>query len=114
MKNEIQVLVGSRTKVNPSDILMLKADTNYSNIYLVDGSILMSATTLGILEDRLKDFNFYRTHRSTLINLKYMAEIGKYNYDENFESIWIVNNMNIPVARRKMPDFLKTLQKINL
>ena len=114
MKNDIQVIVGGRKKVTPTEILMLKADTNYTTIYLADGSKVLSATTLGILEERLKDFNFYRTHRSTLINLNFMIEIGGYNYTENLEKGWTVNNMNIPVARRKMPDFLKTLQKTKL
>jgi DNA-binding LytR/AlgR family response regulator len=110
MENNLLVHIGGRKSVNPANILMLKADTNYTLIYLNDGSVFLSATTLGILEDRLKGLNFYRTHRSTLINLQYIADY-KSNFNTNFiEGIFMKNNINIPVARRKLPDFLRVMQ----
>ena len=109
MKSEL-VHLGSRKTINASNILLLKADTNYTLIYLVDGTEFMTATNLGTLEERLKDFNFYRTHRSTLINLNYISDIERDFFSGNFEVIRMKNNLNIRVARRKIPDFLRTLQ----
>jgi two-component system LytT family response regulator len=109
MKSEL-VHLGSRKTINPSKILLLKADTNYTLIYLVDGTEFMTATNLGTLEERLKDFNFYRTHRSTLINLKYVSDIEIDFLSGNFEVMRMNSNLNIRVARRKIPDFLRTLQ----
>ncbi len=114
MKNEILVSIGSRKEIDPSNILMLKADTNYTIVYLVDGTVLMSATTLGIIEERLKGFNFYRTHRSTLINLNHIPDLINKNNSNNYEGIWVKNNIYIPVARRKWPDFLKTLEIVKV
>lgn len=112
MKTDNEILIGGYRKVAPSDIVMLKADTNYTIAYLSDGSNFMSATTLGILEERLKQFNFYRTHRSTLVNMEYISKNSldaiNYNLELNLKSV-----LNIPVARRKINDFIKTFQIYN-
>ncbi len=104
---ENHILIGGYRKILPSNILMLKADTNYTITYLVDGTHFLSATTLGILEERLKDFNFFRTHRSTLINLNYISLLNKQDYQTDLK---INNCINIQIARRKMPDFLKKME----
>jgi DNA-binding LytR/AlgR family response regulator len=112
MKNDIQVHLGGRKKANPAQIMMLKADTNYTIIYFIDGTIFMSATTLGILEERLRGYNFYRTHRSTLINLAYISELNKRNKWSIFPELNLKNNIEIPIARRKIHDFMKAIQLI--
>ena len=73
----------------------------------------LSATTLGILEKRLKEFNFYRTHRSTLINLKYISfyESMTDHLNLNLE-IKINDTVNVPLARRKIPEFIKRMQSM--
>jgi DNA-binding LytR/AlgR family response regulator len=110
MKNETLVHLGGRKWVCPSTIIMLKADTNYTLIYLADGKVFFTATTLGILEERLKSYNFYRTHRSTLINLGHLIDIKRNIESNSFEGVKMGNNINIPIARRKMTDFLRLLQ----
>jgi DNA-binding LytR/AlgR family response regulator len=110
MKTENQVLIGGYKKISPANILLLKADTNYTITYLTDGSHFLSATTLGIMEERLKGFNFYRTHRSTLVNMQYISNYEGINLDNLVPEIMMMNKINIPIARRKISDFLKTLQ----
>ncbi|MES2796880.1 MAG: LytTR family DNA-binding domain-containing protein [Bacteroidota bacterium] len=111
MKTENQILLGGYRKISPSSILMLRADTNYTITYLVDGTHFLSATTLGILEERLKEFNFYRTHRSTLINLKYISFFESMSNHLNLNAeIRINDSVNVPVARRKIPEFIKRMQ----
>jgi DNA-binding LytR/AlgR family response regulator len=114
MKSENQILIGGYRKICPSSILMLKADTNYTITYLTDGSHFLSATTLGVLEERLRDFNFYRTHRSTLINLNYLSMLNMKNFDQVLPELQLSNNINIPIARRKLPDFMKKIQVMML
>ncbi len=110
MKNENQILIGGYRKIAPSEIVMLKADTNYTITYLRDGSHFLSATTLGVLEERLKTFNFYRTHRSTLVNLEYISLIGLFDHLNLSFKLELNKPMDIPVARRKVNDFVKTFQ----
>ncbi len=110
MKTESQILIGGYRKISPSDILMLKADTNYTITYLVDGSHFLSATTLGILEERLKGFNFFRTHRSTLINLNYVSLLAAREYLNYDYQIKLNNSLNIQISRRKVTDFIRTME----
>lgn len=110
MNMENQVLIGGYKKISPANILLLKADTNYTITYLTDGTHFLSATTLGIMEERLKGFNFYRTHRSTLINLQHLSNCEGLNFENMVSEVKMKNNVNIPIARRKVPDFLKTIQ----
>jgi two-component system LytT family response regulator len=70
MKEE--VLLGSRTRVLPDEIIQLEAKQNYTVIYFKDGSSLLSSTTLGTLEKRLQSYAFFRVNRSTLINLNHL------------------------------------------
>lgn len=114
MNTENQILLGGYRKISPSSILMLKADTNYTVAYLTDGTHFLSATTLGILEDRLKEFNFYRTHRSTLINLNYISLVQAFDQLNFLPEIKLDKAINIPIARRKMPDFLKRMQMLDI
>ncbi len=67
------VKIGSRRQVAPSQILMLKADCNYTEIFLNDGSKFLSSTTLGTIAKRLEGFNFFRINRSTVINMKFIV-----------------------------------------
>lgn len=112
MNADNQVLIGGYRKVSPAKILMMKADTNYTITYLIDGTHFLSATTLGIMEERLKEFNFYRTHRSTLINLQYLTNYDGINYEKYLPEVKLKNDINIPIARRKIAHFIKTMQLI--
>ena len=84
MENLIHL--GSRMFIDASQIMMIRADINYSFIYLLDGRCLYSSTTLGKLQKRLHALgNFTRVHASYLINdnvLAYSAA-GKYKVTEN-------------------------------
>lgn len=86
---------------------MLKADVNYTNIYLDDGSQILSSTTIGILEKRLLAFNFFRPNRSVVINLKYISDFENKAQTGDFSKILLKNNQKIPLSRRKTLQFLK-------
>jgi DNA-binding LytR/AlgR family response regulator len=70
MNNE--VLLGARTVASPTEIVQLRADKNYTTIYFKDGSSLLSSTNLGLLEERLQPYSFFRVNRSTVINLNHL------------------------------------------
>ena len=60
------------------DIVMCKAEGNYSVIYL-DGKQQKEivSRTLKEFEDMLKEFNFFRVHRTYLINLNHLREYNR-------------------------------------
>lgn len=62
--------------ISTSQIEALVADSNYCRIYLSDGASILVSKTLKSLQNQLNE-NFYRIHKSVLINLDYVAEINK-------------------------------------
>ncbi len=110
MNNENLIHLGSRKKISATNILMLKADINYTTIYLDDGSQIFTSTTIGILEKRLKDFQFFRPNRSVVINLQYISNFEDKTQSGNFASILLKNDTKIFISRRKTSEFLKVIQ----
>ena len=110
MKTETLVRIGGHKKIPFSSILMLKADSNYTLVYLNDGSQILSSTTIGILEKRLKDFQFFRPNRSIIVNLQYLKNFEGKSQTGNFASISLKNDTKIPISRRKTLEFLKIIQ----
>lgn len=93
MENLIHL--GSRMVIDASQILMIKADINYSFIYLLDGRCLYSSTTLGKLQKRLDVLgNFTRVHASYLINENILAYSAAGTY-------MATENLTFLVSRRK-------------
>ncbi|WP_394993399.1 LytR/AlgR family response regulator transcription factor [Emticicia sp.] len=110
MKTNNLIHLGSRKNISPANILMLKSDINYTIIYLNDGSKIMSSTTLGKIEKRLKDFQFFRPNRSVIFNLDFMAEFEDKTKSGNYGKILLKNNEKIALSRRKSEAFLKIIQ----
>lgn len=61
--------------LNTDDIIFLKADNNTTDFYLNDGSVVSAYKTLKIFEGLLPD-NFYRIHKSYVINKNYVSRIN--------------------------------------
>ncbi len=80
MIQEEEICLGAKMKVSPSAVLMLKSDANYTYVYLVDGTKFLSSITLGVLEKRLKAFQFIRPNRSILINKLYILNYNWNSY----------------------------------
>ena len=88
------------------DILLCRAEGNYSIIYMVsNGGKEIITRTLKEFEELLSDFNFFRIHRSYLINLNHIKEYNRTNqsldYDGDGGCVVMSNNMKVPVSRDK-------------
>jgi len=57
--------------INPSQVVLCKADGNYTHIQLSGGGSEITTQNLGAIEDLLKSGSFFRVSRSYLLNLKY-------------------------------------------
>lgn len=90
------IRVGGHKKLDPEQIVFLQGDTNYTQIHLQDGSKLVVATTLKILESRLECHGFFRMHKSSLVNLIYVR-----TYDAHASTVRLSNNRVITLSRRK-------------
>ncbi len=59
----------------PEEILYLKADSNYTEINYTDGSKKLLSKTLKVLEDILPSHQFFRIHKSYLVNAAHITDI---------------------------------------
>jgi DNA-binding LytR/AlgR family response regulator len=90
------VHVGSRMHLPPENIIMIRAEINYSIIYLTDGKQFIVSTCLGKLENRLALVpSFARVHRSYLVNLDYCKSYEPGHF-------LLENDLQCFVSRRKI------------
>jgi len=91
--------------VDPGDIIVCEASSNYTTVYMSDGRKKVISKTLKEFEDLLVPFQFFRPHNSHLINLNRVREFirGDGGY------IVMQNKMKIPVSKSKREDLLNQL-----
>lgn len=64
--------------LSPSDILMIKGEGSYSELYLQDGTRILASRNLKHFEEILFHIPyFFRTHKSYLVNLQTVTEFVK-------------------------------------
>ncbi|NIU00759.1 MAG: response regulator [Nitrosopumilaceae archaeon] len=96
------------------EIFLCKAEGNYTKIFLKDEQLLVTKT-LKEYEELLLDYNFFRVHRSYLINLTHIQDYTRTNKLLDNEGdggcVTLINNLEIPVSRDKRKTLLNFLSK---
>jgi len=62
---------------SPSQIVRIEADNNYATIFFLENSPLTVAKTIKEFSEKLRQFGFFRAHKSHLINLKHVQSYSK-------------------------------------
>ncbi len=93
--------------VNVDEIIRCESDNNYTRFFLTGHVQLLVSKTLKEYEDLLEPIGFFRTHKSSLINLRY---IRKYIKGEG-GTIIMEDGSAVELSRRRKDDFFKALQK---
>jgi len=85
--------------VKLADVMRIEADSNYSTVYLSDGSKQVVSRTLKFFEDLLNESGFIRIHQSHLINTKFISEFkkGKTAQVKLSDGVWL----DISTQRKK-------------
>jgi two-component system LytT family response regulator len=94
--------------VKVSDISYCEADISYTNFYLADGQKILVSRTLREFEDMLKEFGFFRVHKSFLVNLFAISKFEK--ADGGY--LVMENNDRVPVATRKKEELMGLFERI--
>lgn len=97
-------LIGKTIYINMDDILYCKADSNYTEIHMVNNQKEMLSKKLKELEAQTNN-SFYRVHNSYLVNINYIKEFVKN------EGLYLVleNGITIPVSRAKKTELMQLL-----
>jgi two-component system LytT family response regulator len=93
--------------VELKDIVRLESDVNYTKFFLTNKESILVSKTLGDFEELLAGNNFFRPHKSHIINLKY---VKRYIKGEG-GIIILEDNTNIFVSRRKKEEFLERIKQ---
>jgi len=86
-----------------ADIAYCKSESNYTNFHFLNGKNILVSKTLKEFESILLENNFFRIHRSYIINLDYIA---KYNKGKGGEVV-MKDGAILEVSREKKDEFLK-------
>lgn len=82
-----------------NEIVCLDAYGHSVTVRLADGSTLPCSATLSEAEGQLERVGFFRCHKSYLVNLKHVKQIGT-------DSVTVTGDLVIPLSRHRRKDFL--------
>jgi DNA-binding LytR/AlgR family response regulator len=106
-KIAMKINIGSRTKIDVAKMLFCKSEANYTRVFLNDGSVVLTSTNLGKIEERLgKTSYLVRPNRSFLINIKYASFLG------GSETILLRTGEEIKVSRRRKALIIRHFENI--
>ncbi len=100
VKNNQLLLYKEKTKISIADIVLLEAHKNYTCLYMCNGKRLVVPKTLKLFEDLLTNHNFYRIHRTFLINYAHLK-----NYNSDLGEVYLTGNVKATTSRRRKLDF---------
>lgn len=91
------------------DIIHLEASENYTTLFVVGGKKYVSSKSIKAFEDKLDPKMFFRVHKSHIINIAH--HLRELNRSEGNIAI-LSNGTEVPVARRKLQEFLDRIAQI--
>jgi len=80
IKEESKIRISSKHSyilLNPDEIVYCESNEGYTNIYLTNGKTEVSNTSLSQIENKIKNYDFFRLGRSILINKNHVRAINK-------------------------------------
>ncbi len=88
--------------IDVEDITHLKAEGSYVNIFLKDGNKILVSKNIKDYENQLTEAEgFFRTHRSFLVNVKYIVAATNTSTEAT-----MCNNEIVAIARERKNDFV--------
>lgn len=107
-----RIIISSHTQHNIitlNEILYLEAMDGYSIIYIESGSKLISTHPLNYFEETLPAKNFFRIHKSYLINCRKVTgfDAGRGG------NVFLQNNTTLPISTRKKKHFTAFMDDFN-
>jgi len=85
------------------DVLWLQGDGNCTHIHLMEGKRITASRTLGVYEELLLDYGFFRIHQSTIINLSHV----KAYHREGGGFVELADGHEAKLSRHRKAEFMK-------
>ncbi|MDN4165646.1 response regulator [Cytophagales bacterium LB-30] len=102
--------VSSIKFIETNNILFLKADGAYTHIYLDNANTIVSSKSLKTFEENLSENrNFFRCHKSYIVNLHYVTDFIK--SDGGY--IKIAQKFDVTISSEKTSEMLKLMNSLS-
>lgn len=89
-----------------TDIIYLQSDSNYTRVKLKEGKTIVATRLLGDFEEMLEPYNFFRVHKSYIINLAHMRKYTK----GDGGTVMMSDGSEMDVSRRMKEAFLQRIR----
>jgi len=106
-----RIIVKTRNGIrflNEADIIVCKANGNYTTLFLQDGQHHIVSKKLKSIEAQLSSGQFFRIHHSHIINLRHLKEMKN---DEELK-VTMSDGSELEVSKRKRSDFMALFKKL--
>jgi two-component system LytT family response regulator len=95
--------------VKVCEIMYLEADSNYTILHFSGLKKIVATRSLGDFEKILEGPDFFRIHKSTLINLHFLKAYN--SYQGNFAEL--MDGTRLSISRRKVQEFKDAVSQIS-
>ncbi len=93
--------------INVDDIVRCESDNYYTVIFFKDGTNLMVSKTLKDMEQKLEEYDFVRTHKSHLVNMRCIK-----NFIKDEMMVVMTDDSKVPVSKRKKEKILEVINNL--
>ncbi len=93
--------------IDVDDIIRCESDNYYTIIFFKDGTNLMVSKTLKEIDQKLEEYDFVRTHKSHLVNMRCIK-----NFIKDEMVVLMSDGSKIPVSKRKKEKILEVINNL--
>lgn len=93
--------------IEVDNIVRCESDNYYTIIYFKDGTNMLVSKTLKEIEQKLEEFDFVRTHKSHLVNIRCIL-----NFIKDEMVVLMSDGSKIPVSKRKKENILGVINSL--
>ncbi|MBQ5856380.1 MAG: response regulator transcription factor [Bacteroidales bacterium] len=93
--------------IDVDDIIRCESDNYYTIIFFKDGTSLMVSKTLKDMEQKLEEYDFVRTHKSHLVNMRCIM-----NFIKDEMMVVMTDGTKVPVSKRKKERILEVINNL--
>jgi len=93
--------------IEVDNIVRCESDNYYTIIYFKDGSNMLVSKTLKEIEQKLEEYDFVRTHKSHLVNVRCIT-----NFIKDEMMVLMSDGSKVPVSKRKKEKIMEVINSL--
>ena len=105
-----KIIISTSDKIHlieVDNIIRCESDNYYTIIYFKDGTNLLVSKTLKEMEQKLEEYDFVRTHKSHLVNMRCIM-----NFIKDEMMVLLTDGTKVPVSKRKKERILEVINSL--